>query len=300
MNEMIPSYDQRPTGPAPDLSQATPRPPYQGIQQHPSQYPIASKPCTPAITLQDEMQMSEMIAGSSMVPKDYINKPNNVWVAMKMGKELGLDPLQAVQNIAVINGRPAIWGDSLLAICRASPVCEYIREHWDAQSETAICIAKRTDDPAEIQRTFSYANAKQARLWGKSGPWTQYPQRMCQMRARSWCLRDAFADALRGINCAEEVQDIPEVVIQPETDINSLNAALSEPKPTPQTEPDPTGKLENMVMDVTTIINDAATLDELTAIGHDLKDSLANVPPDVRDRLQTIYRDKLRLLKMPT
>ena len=48
---------------------------------------------------------------------------------------------------------------------------------------------------------------------------------MLQMRARSWALRDAFADVLRGIQSVEEVRDIPEVI-----DVTPTPPALPEPK----------------------------------------------------------------------
>ena len=55
-------------------------------------------------------------------------------------------------------------------------------------------------------------DAKRAGLLGKKGPWTEYPQRMLQMRARSWALRDGFADVLKGLSVREEAQDIPETI----------------------------------------------------------------------------------------
>ena len=59
-------------------------------------------------------------------------------------------------------------------------------------------------------REFSMQDAKQAGLTGKQGPWSQYPRRMLQMRARAFALRDVFADVLRGVHVAEEAQDISE------------------------------------------------------------------------------------------
>ena len=56
-------------------------------------------------------------------------------------------------------------------------------------------------------RTFSQEDAKRANLWGKAGPWTAYPKRMLQMRARSFALRDSFPDALKGVGISEEVRD---------------------------------------------------------------------------------------------
>jgi hypothetical protein len=59
-----------------------------------------------------------------------------------------------------------------------------------------------------VVRTFSQDDAKTAGLWGKQGPWSQYPKRMLQLRARGFALRDAFPDALRGIHSADESRDM--------------------------------------------------------------------------------------------
>lgn len=157
-------------------------------------------------TLEEGMKFAEMMAKSDIVPKDYKNNPGNVLVAIQWGMELGLQPMQAMQNIAVINGRPAIWGDAMLALVRSSPAFEYIKESVDG--DVATCTLKRRGEP-EIVRKFSAADAKAAGLLGKAGPWTQYRDRMMQMRARAFALRDGFADVLRGMQIAEEVQDIP-------------------------------------------------------------------------------------------
>lgn len=159
----------------------------------------------------EALQMAETISKSSLVPKDYQGNPGNVLVAIQWGMEVGLGPLQAMQNIAVINGRPTLWGDALLALCKANPVCEYITEDCDGQ--TAICTAKRRGDPSPVVREFSIEEAKRAGLLGKAGPWTQYPKRMLQMRARGYCLRDAFPDVLKGMAVAEEEQDKPREVM---------------------------------------------------------------------------------------
>lgn len=156
-------------------------------------------------SLDEALKMADMLASSDIVPKDYQNKPGNVLVAIQWGLELGLKPLQAMQNIAVINGRPALWGDAVLALVRASPVCEYVHESF-LEDGTAVCTVKRRGE-AEQQRTFSDADAKLAGLADKAGPWKQYPKRMKQMRARAFALRDVFADVLKGMPVAEEVQD---------------------------------------------------------------------------------------------
>lgn len=154
--------------------------------------------------LSEALELAGILAESSIVPKDFIGKPGNVLVAIQWGMELGLKPMQAMQNIAVINGRPSLWGDAVLALVLASPLCEYIQE-WE-ENGTAYCKVKRVGKPEDIQR-FGAEEAKQAGLIGKQGPWSQYPQRMKKMRARSFAIRDNFADVLKGIHIAEEAMD---------------------------------------------------------------------------------------------
>ena len=157
-------------------------------------------------TFEQALTFSNYLADSDLVPKDFKGKPGNCLIAMQWGSELGLKPLQSLQNLAVINGRPALWGDAVIALVLSSPVCEYVTE--DDDGHTAYCRVKRKGAPEQV-RTFSIDDARAAGLSGKQGPWTQYPKRMRQMRARAFALRDVFPDVLRGLPVAEEVMDIP-------------------------------------------------------------------------------------------
>lgn len=152
------------------------------------------------------LTFSNYLADSDMVPKDFKGKPGNCLIAMQWGAELGLKPLQALQNLAVINGRPALWGDAVIALVRSSPLCEFVIETDDGHAAT--CRVKRRGEP-EQSRAFSVDDAKQAGLLNKQGPWAQYPKRMRQMRARAFALRDVFPDVLRGLPVAEEIMDLP-------------------------------------------------------------------------------------------
>ncbi len=156
-------------------------------------------------TLEQALQVAEIIAKSSFCPKAFQGKTGDVLVCMQFGKEIGLKPLQALQNIAVINGKPSIWGDAMLALCQQHPSYEYVAEEYDAATMTATCRAKRKGQPEVVGR-FSKAQAEKAGLWGKN-VWASYPDRMLAMRARGFALRDTWADALKGLISAEEAQD---------------------------------------------------------------------------------------------
>jgi hypothetical protein len=148
-----------------------------------------------------------MISKSSFAPEQFKDKPHDVLIAIQMGNELGLPPLQALQNITVINGRPSLWGDAMLAVVKNHPKFEYIKE--ELIDNKAICKIKRKGEEEHVV-TFSLEDAKRASLLNKPGPWSQYPKRMLQMRARGFACRDAFPDALKGLISREEAEDYPD------------------------------------------------------------------------------------------
>jgi hypothetical protein len=191
---------------------------------------VVSQGFAPA-TLDEAMKFSEMLARSSMVPRAYQNKAEDILVACQWGREIGLAPMQALQNIAVINGKPSVYGDAAMALVQASAVCDGIEESFeneDTMSMVAVCVAHRKNRKPVVAR-FSIADAQRAGLWNKQGPWTAYPKRMLQMRARGFALRDAFPDVLKGLITAEEAQDYPSD--QPAKDITPANPLDALPAP---------------------------------------------------------------------
>ncbi len=211
-------------------------------------------------------QFATMAAKSSLVPPAYKSKPEDIMLAVQMGSEVGLAPMQALQNIATINGRPALWGDAQLGLCKSHPAWVSIEETMTGAGETrkARCVVIRNGEPPVV-REFGYTEAKQAGLWGKSGPWTQYPDRMMQMRARGFALRDAFPDALRGLLSEHEAIDTPPPVYKGTT-IDSTAEAVPEPVQaiayTLDTAPNPRAFLD--VLDA--MLAAAKTADDVDAI----------------------------------
>ena len=193
-------------------------------------------------TITEAIQFSEMLAKSQMVPKTYQGKPEDIMVAVQWGYEIGLAPLQALQNISVINGKPSVYGDAAMALVQASPVCEGVDEYFENEgtpNPIAVCVARRKGRNPVIAR-FSVEDAKRAGLWGKQGPWQSYPKRMMQMRARGFALRDAFPDVLKGLITAEEAQDYPTEERSapaprkaPANPLDVVAPTLAPPSPTP-------------------------------------------------------------------
>lgn len=153
-------------------------------------------------------RLAKAVCMAGMAPKG-LDTPEKAMVAIMHGLEIGLTPMAALQRIAVVNGRPTIWGDGAIGLVRGSGICEWVKERIEGEGDNrvAVCEAKRKGDPESIRRTFGVADAKRAGLWGKAGPWQQYPERMLQMRARAFSLRDGFADVLGGLYLQEELDN---------------------------------------------------------------------------------------------
>ncbi len=159
-------------------------------------------------------RIANMMSKSDMTPKAFKDKPQDILLAMEMGRALKLSPLSAIQNIAVINGKPCLYGDGILAVCAGHPEFEDIEEKPLYGADKKImgysCTIKRKGR-SPVTQSFTIEDATLAGLWGKPGPWKNYANRMLQMRARGFALRDSFADALGGIRIAEEVSDYREI-----------------------------------------------------------------------------------------
>lgn len=189
--------------------------------------------------MEEMYRFAQCALNSGMAPKTF-GSPEAILIAVQHGLELGMKPAQALQSIAVINGRPSVYGDAALALVKAHREFEDLIESMDGEGDNRVakCVALRKGK-APVERTFSVEDAKRAKLWTKAGPWTEYPRRMLAMRARSWAMRDAFPDALKGVGIAEEVRDtetkqanarvIPEPILPDEQTVRLDDPAAAVP-----------------------------------------------------------------------
>ena len=230
------------------------------------------------VSMADYAAFGRMAAGSKFVPKDFVGRPEDCALAAQYGAEIGLGPMQSLQSIAVVNGRPTVWGDVALALVRSSPACGGVTEGIEGEGDQrrGFCEVIRKGEPPQ-RRTFSVTDAKRARLWGKTGPWSDYPDRMLQLRARGFALRDVFPDILRGLVTAEEAQDYrvvepvtvrpvfpapaPEAVAEDGPTWETFKATAPRDEAQPETE---TGK--RLVMRGRKAIAEAVTLDGLDEV----------------------------------
>ena len=160
-------------------------------------------------------RLAKHYISAGMVPRGLLGSNNKetegrVAVAIEFGKQYRWSPIQSLQAVLVVSGRPCLWGDGPLSLVLNSGKMLDYSATVEGTGDDRVCVFKAVRkaignaDPITREVRFGVADAKRAGLWGKSGPWSNYPERMMLYRARAFCLRDLFADVLAGIGIAEE------------------------------------------------------------------------------------------------
>ena len=207
----------------------------------------AAKPATPALApaptpgfsyitagLQERAAYIARIAPSTILPVAYRGNAANAFVAAETGAALGLEPLQALASIAVINGRATLSSDLMAAVIRRAGHTLRIVEN-SPESVTATLI--RADDKTfKFEVTWDKDKATKAGLWGQRGPWSQYPTQMLRARAITEVARQGASEALMGMIYSPEdfgatITDTGEVI---EAELVNDTPAPAKPKASPK------------------------------------------------------------------
>lgn len=189
---------------------------------------------------EEAMKIANMLAGSKLVPQQYQGHPEDVLIACSWGESLGLKPLSALNAIAVVNGRPQLFGDALKALIMKHGTIE---ESWDNENGVWTMTAHRKGFP-DVTWSYGYNDAiaaghvsynPQSNTFGlgarKSEAWVKYTKRMCQLKCRNFVIRDAFPDVIQGIDIEgsdDDAMPVSEVQTEAVTEV----PAIEQQKPT--------------------------------------------------------------------
>ena len=190
-------------------------------------------------TLHDKMEMAEVFVKSNLMPRG-LDKPEKVVIALEMGHELGLPPLIAIMNIAVINSKPTLKADMMVALALRSGKIEDIRisfigkEHENDENYGCRVTIKRKDIKTLFKATFTRRDAKVAGLSFKDN-WQKYERRMLKHRAMAFCIRDSLPEIFAGIYLPDELENIEHgnnnntIIMEPEEVVEEVDE-ISQPE----------------------------------------------------------------------
>lgn len=153
------------------------------------------------------LKIAERLSKSNLIPKALQGKPDDVLVVLLTGRSYGVDPMTALSNISVINGKPVLEAKLLHGLCLArKDVCEYF-VCVEANATSATYEAKRVGAPKPERKTWTIKQAQDAGLHGKEN-WQKYPQAMLEARAKAALARSAFPDVVTGAYIPDEAEEM--------------------------------------------------------------------------------------------
>lgn len=225
--------------------------------------------------------------GDTWVDEDNDAVEARATMLIMQGMEIGLPPMQAIQLIAMINGRMTVHSEGVpgLLLTRGFKIGKNFSGTEMSDDWTAICTLTRPDGGVFVGR-FSVADAKRAGLWSPNAkirkrgrndttyeadndsPWHKYPARMLWARALGFAARDGAADALRGMMVREDIEDMLRARYQAE---DAQIIPHEDPKPVAQVTqqtaaPD--------VLDVPDIPDEPAPVPSAPAAGEENEDTI--------------------------
>lgn len=153
--------------------------------------------------LDEAFRLSQALAMAGLLPSGLRGKPSDVLAVILYGAELGIGPVQALQGIYIVQGRPVVAAQTWLALLRTRGHRAKVVENTD----TTCTVELQRGDTGETHReTFTLDDAKKANLTGKD-VWKSYPKRMLLARAVANAARFLAPEVILGMAAEGEVFD---------------------------------------------------------------------------------------------
>jgi hypothetical protein len=191
-------------------------------------------------------------------------------VVAMLGMEMGMQPLHALRSLHVMDGKPVLASEALVALVHKGGRCKYFR-CVESTAEKATFETMAISDPEPTRLTFSMDDAKRAGLAGR-GPWQKYPQAMLRARCAMALARAHYPDAVMGALEEGEARDIA-----------AEKTEKAEPvvKPEVRIEMDREGLINGMKIRIR-----SANLQQLADIGMEI----VRLDDDIKAALRDLYR----------
>lgn len=160
------------------------------------------------------MDMANVLAKSTILPIQYQNRPENVFVALDMASRMGVSPLVVAQNLYVIQGKPSFSGSAIASMIRSNQNFRNVELHYVGTEGKDDWGAYVTAENARTGKTIKGATvtigiAKKEGWYTKAGSkWQTIPEIMLAYRAYAWFGRVYCPEVLMGLQTTEEVQDV--------------------------------------------------------------------------------------------
>lgn len=157
-------------------------------------------------TATEAWNLARYYGQSKLIPA-ALRQTGDIFVTIMAGRDFGWSPMQALRGIHVVEGKPSLAADAMVAIVKASGRCKYFRLVKSDDKE-AIYETHREGDPEPVRMGFTAEEAKVAGLLDRKGPWQSYRKRMLRNRAKSILCKEVYEDIFFGVYEDEEGREV--------------------------------------------------------------------------------------------
>lgn len=152
-------------------------------------------------------RIAEMLSKSNLVPTPLKNKPSDVLVVLMTGRELGMQPMESLRSLHVIEGKPAMSGKAKVArVVRHRDICLYFTF---VESTDKVCRieTQRAGMPSPFKLAWTIEQAQKAGLTNKDN-WKKYPEPMLRWRCASAVVDAVYPDLADEILIDDEIDEV--------------------------------------------------------------------------------------------
>ena len=159
-------------------------------------------------------KIAQMLAGSNLIPQSYQGSPANCLIAIDIANRMNMPPMLVLQNLFIVQGRPAWSGQFSIAAINGCGKFEPLEFVFSGEPGTMTfgCQAqaeRRATKKLCVSDTITLQMAKDEGWLDKKGSkWQTMPRQMSMYRAASFFARVHCPEVLIGLQTIDEVQDV--------------------------------------------------------------------------------------------
>lgn len=199
-------------------------------------------------SIEEATSLAERLSKAQTLALSLRGKPADVLAAILAGQEMGLAPMAALRLIHIVDGKPVLAADAMVALILASGKAKFFRRA-EVTSESVTYETQRHGDETVHRCTWSLAMAKLANLAHKDN-WRKHPRSMLAARAKSELARDVYPDVLAGCYTPDEAETFAarsEPITPAPGEPDAMDAEIVESTPPPGSTPPPDNSYLNEI-----------------------------------------------------
>lgn len=175
------------------------------------------------VTIEEKNSIAEQLVKSQLFG---IKDSFQALALMALCEAEGLHPAQAVRDYHIVQGRPAMKADAMLARFQQAGG----KVNWVSYTDEKVVGMFSHPQGGSITVDWTIDRAKRAGLSGRDN-WKNYPRNMMRARCISEAIRAIYPGIAVGVYTPEEIQDMPTQTRQTSQEIDMGGVELVLPSP---------------------------------------------------------------------